>query len=375
MNAHPPVGRVVVPLVALLLACGGGSSSSGGGSSSSSSSSSSGGGSSSSSSSSSSGGPTATGPTFVPASGWTCGMPEGIPNPTDGSLVFRATLQLGDTQDLGTTQYGARRVLDITGGTLTGLVEGTVLAGGLDFELTLSNGVVEQEQLALLRASDGTKLYMRTCGVAPAGASAIRFVPDFEAPTGSTLKWLNTGTYAGIRTIDAVHKTMELAVYDVSGISTAVDRVPIAKPAGVPGQPWECSTHTGSQGDVLYTESVTLGTAFTVGTSKRGYRNVAPITGGTLSNGLTGTVVPGGADYQLTPPGGSMILDARYVLALEDGEFVIVRNCGTWSALVPTFEARVGGLHESLDTGPFVSSPPTVKNNGASVDITIYERG
>jgi hypothetical protein len=64
-----------------------------------------------------------------------------------------------------TTQYGRRRVVDITGGTVTGSrVDATVLTGGFEFELTLSNGSVELEQIDVLRASDGTLVYMRSCG-------------------------------------------------------------------------------------------------------------------------------------------------------------------------------------------------------------------
>jgi hypothetical protein len=318
---------------------------------------------------------------LVPAAAWTCGMPDGIPNPADGELLFRATLQLGDTLNLGATPYGNRRVLDIAGGEVTGdKLQATVLAGGFDFELTLSNGVVEQEQIGVLRAGTAV-IYMRTCGVAPAGANAVWFVPDFEVASANTaLGWLNTGTFAGIRTIDTTANTMELAVYDVSKLTTAANRTQIAKPEGVPSQPWECAPLSGTKGDVVYTENVPLGASLSVGASKRGTRNIVPITGGTVTGNpdkyptLSGTIVAGGADYQLTPPHADMILDARYVLALGDpAQYVIVRNCGTWSKLVPVFEAPVSGPYAFFNTGSFLSSQPdTSKPN--SVGITIYER-
>jgi len=318
------------------------------------------------------------GPVLVPDAAWTCGMPDGIPNPAEGERVFTATLQLGDIQELGATPYGERRVLDIAGGTVTGDLEATVVAGGLDFELTLSNGVVEQEQVGVLRASSGALVYMRTCGVAPAGASEVWFVPDFEVASLNALKWLNTGTFAGIRTVDEVEGTMTLAVYDVSGLSTAPGRIQLTKPEGVPSQPWSCSTATGTPGDEVYEENVTLGSALNVGSSKRGARNVVPITGGTVTAApgypdVAGTIVAGGADYQLTPSGSAMILDARYVLALGDpAQHVIVRNCGTWSALVPVFEASLDGDYAFFNEGSYVSSPPEVL--GSSVNITISER-
>jgi hypothetical protein len=154
-----------------------------------------------------------------------------------------AILQLGDTQVVGDTQYGFRRVLDVTGGTFgSNLVafQGTVVSGGFDFELKLSNGVIEQEQVGVLRTSDGTSVYMRTCGVAPADSSEVRIVPEFEVANTSDFSWLNGGKYAGTRTIDAAAGTMKLEIYRVSDVSTASNRVQITKPAGVPSQPWEC---------------------------------------------------------------------------------------------------------------------------------------
>ena len=132
--------------------------------------------------------------TIVPDPSWTCGMPDGIPAPAKGELVFHATLQIGMSRDAGTTSYGRRRVVDIKGGTATGSrVQATFLTGGFEFELTLSNGAVELEQIDVLRASDGTLIYMRSCGVAPPGSTEIRcIVPDFEVATSKALAWLNT---------------------------------------------------------------------------------------------------------------------------------------------------------------------------------------
>ncbi len=101
--------------------------------------------------------------------------------PTKGTLVFKATLKLGEIHDVGKVQYGHRRVLDVTGGTVTGdKVSGTVLTGGLDLPLELSNGSIELEQINIIRTSDNALIFMRTCGFAPAGDSVTRIVPDLE---------------------------------------------------------------------------------------------------------------------------------------------------------------------------------------------------
>ncbi|WP_437622146.1 DUF3237 domain-containing protein [Sorangium sp. So ce1151] len=314
--------------------------------------------------------------TIVPDPSWTCGMPDGIPLPTLGKLVFRATLQLGDTHDVGTTQFGHRRLVDVTGGTLTGdEIQATFLTGGMDLELTLSNGSVELEEINILRASDGTLIYLRSCGVAPAGDAVVRIVPDFEVAQSSSLAWLNTGKFAGTRVVDAAAGTLQLDVYDIAEVAVGEPKIELKDPEGVPHQSWECSTATGARGSSVFTEAVTLGSSLSVGASKRGTRNIIPITGGTVTggmllSGLSGSVLPGGADYQLI--GASTILDARYALSSNDGEVIVVRNCGPFGALVPVFETRADGPYAILNTKAYVSSDPGV--SGGGVSLTFYER-
>ncbi|WP_437529670.1 DUF3237 family protein [Sorangium sp. So ce726] len=315
--------------------------------------------------------------TIVPDPSWTCGMPGGIPLPTRGELVLRATLQLGETHDVGTTQFGHRRLLDVKGGTLTGdKIQATFLTGGMDLELTLSNGSVELEEINILKASDGSLILLRTCGVAAAGDDVVRIVPDFEVATSSSLAWLNTGKFAGTRVVDAAAGTLQLDIYDISEVAAGEPKIQLKDPEGVPNQSWECSKATGARGSSVFTETVTLGSSVSVGASKRGTRNIIPITGGTVTggtllSGLSGSVLPGGADYQLI--GSTTVLDARYALSSKDGEVIVVRNCGPFGALVPVFETRADGPYAILNTKAYVSSDPGGAAGGG-VSLTFYER-
>ena len=90
-----------------------------------------------------------------------------------------------------------------------------------------------------------------------------------------------------------------------------------------------------------------------------------------MSNGLSGTVLYGGADFQLTS-GGPTVLDARYTLAPDNGEFILVRNCGPGGALIPLFEAKVDGDFAFLNENTYLSSDPSV--SGGGVGITFYKR-
>ena len=72
---------------------------------------------------------------------------------------------------------------------------------------------------------------------------------------------------------------------------------------------------------------VTVGTPQEIGATPMGLRRVVPITGGTVSGRLSGRVLAGGADFQLIVAEGTQAhLDARYVLALDDGSTVWVQN-------------------------------------------------
>ena len=308
--------------------------------------------------------------TIVPDPSWTCGMPDGIPSPTAGTLVFSVSLTVSATHNVGNTQYGKRRQLDVSGGTITGdKLKGTVLSGGLDYELTLSTGAIELEEVLVYKTSDNTSIFLRNCGVAAAGDQAVRIVPDIEAPTSGSYSWLNTTKLVGTRVVSGDKITLD--VYDVSKAVAGGAKVQLKDPAGVPNTSWDCVSGSGTKGDSVFTENVSLGSTFSVSNAKRGSRNIIPITGGTTTGKVAGKILNGGADYQLAGSSGTT-LDARYTLAPSDGAFIIVRNCGPGNALVPAFEAAADGPYKFLNDGKFLSSAPGSGSGGVS--ITFYER-
>jgi hypothetical protein len=311
--------------------------------------------------------------TLIPHASWDCEMKDGIPNPENGALIFEARIPLERMEKVGKTPFGNRRVAVGREGTVSGpKLSGKVLTGALDYELTLSNGVVELESILVLQTDDGKYIYSRSGGVGP-DMHDVRIAMDFEAPFGSAAEWLNTGNYVARRVLDEAAKTLSLRVYDVSSVAGGGKQVRIAKPAGVPPQPWGYRQKDASekQGKELIVEMVGLSPSQRVGASKRGNRNIIPITGGDLSGRITGKVLAGGADFQNLSGGGPAI-DARYLWQASDGEIIIVRN--TTSAiggLVPIFEARLDGPYAYLNTGKYLSSNPAMANGG--VKITMYD--
>jgi hypothetical protein len=247
------------------------------------------------------------------------------------------------------------------------------MPGALDFELQLSNGAIEIEQILVLMTGDGKYIYLRAAG-AGADTKDVRVVMDFEAPNASSWEWLNGGRYVARRVLNQTANALTMRVYDVSGPvfrSDSPDVVRIAKPTGGASQPWDDRKKRPAEkaGEQLITELVTLSPSQPVGPSKRGNRNIIPITGGTVSGRISGKVLSAGADYQnLSPP---PTIDARYLWQAEDGEIIIVRNAGTFGSLVPTFETRTDGPYAWLNTGSYLSSNPGMRPGG--VGITMYD--
>jgi hypothetical protein len=315
--------------------------------------------------------------TLIPTAAWDCGLPAGIPKPELGTLVLEAEVKLDAIYDVGQTPFGKRQAAVTQEGKFTGpKIEGTVLPGGLDYQLVLANGVVEVEQILVIRTSDNRYAILRNAGVGP-NANDLRVVYDFEASTQGDFAWLNTGKFVGRRTIDAAAKTMKLSIYEVSGVAapaSPAQTFAIVKPAGVPPQPWDYrhAEKTEQKGDTIATEMVGLGPSQQVRAGKRGNRNVIPITGGTLSGEITGKVVFGGADYQTTGGGanGGPPIDARYLWQTTEGEIIIVRNTtNPGIGLVPAFETSVTGKYAWLNSGKYLSSPPGMGQGGVTISI------
>lgn len=74
-----------------------------------------------------------------------------------------------------------------------------------------------------------------------------------------------------------------------------------------------------------------LGAELNHGTTPVGQRLHVPIVGG-FFNGprLSGTVLPGGADWQIVRADGRYVLEAIYDMRCSDGTLIHVRNHGLW---------------------------------------------
>ena len=117
---------------------------------------------------------------------------------------------------------------------------------------------------------------------------------------------------------------------------------------------------------------VTLGEAYTCGETQHGQRTIIPITGGTFEGpAIKGTIINGGADYQLNNKAtGRTELEAIYCIKTDDGVNIHVRNRGIINSgkdeqgnptfyfkAAPQFEAPVDSKYAWLNNALFICQP------------------
>lgn len=112
----------------------------------------------------------------------------------------------------------------------------------------------------------------------------------------------------------------------------------------------------------VFTISVDLGPVRDVGPVPSGYRRVIPILGGTVRGpALSGTVLPGGADWNTVRSDGVMELWARYELQAASGALVSVVNVGR-GLVAPSGEGSAG------NEGPPVLTVPSFEVAAGDLD-------
>ena len=125
--------------------------------------------------------------------------------------------------------------------------------------------------------------------------------------------------------------------------------------------------------------------AYSVGDTPHGKRLVIPITGGTFEGpSIKGTILNGGADYQLGSADGSRTeLEAIYCIRTDDGVNIHVRNRGIiyngkdangnptfYFKAAPQFEAPADSRYAWLNNALFVCQPEWTKSfNGIVLNV------
>jgi len=139
---------------------------------------------------------------------------------------------------------------------------------------------------------------------------------------------------------------------------------------------------------------VDAGKAAQIGATPGGRRTIAPVVGGTFEGErLSGTVLPGGADWVLFRSDGTMLIDVRLTLQTNDGALIYLsyegRFLGEPGALAALAQgkaldpesfslvtvARFECGHEHYDWLNTVIAVGTGQQSGFNPVYTIYEIG
>jgi hypothetical protein len=137
-------------------------------------------------------------------------------------LMFRASVAVGAPRSLGRTPLGERRIIDITGGEVSGpKLTGRIVPGGADWQIVRDDGTAVLEARYTIEAQDGALIYVQNFGyrhgppdlliriargedVDPA-QYYFRSAPTFETAAPEHA-WLNrtVAVCTGVRTRDRV---------------------------------------------------------------------------------------------------------------------------------------------------------------------------
>jgi hypothetical protein len=123
------------------------------------------------------------------------------PQPPKLEFAFEEIVTLGQGIPVGETPRGRRNIVPITGGTFSGPgIEGTIIAGGWDWQLTRADGCTEIEADYMIKTNDGVVINVVNVGaLCPPGPGATmppKTQPRFEAPSGR-YDWLNRSAFIG----------------------------------------------------------------------------------------------------------------------------------------------------------------------------------
>jgi hypothetical protein len=95
-----------------------------------------------------------------------------------------------------------------------------------------------------------------------------------------------------------------------------------------------------------------VGHLVSLGAAPLGERRYVPLLGGQVEGPtMRGAIVPGGVDWQVARHDGVLEIDARYVLALEDGALVEVESRGLRHGAPEVMRRLAAG--EAVDPGEY----------------------
>lgn len=103
--------------------------------------------------------------------------------------------------------------------------------------------------------------------------------------------------------------------------------------------------------EATFDVTVRVGNVADYGMTRSGHRRVIDIVGGEITGSVNATILPGGADWQLVRPDGTLDIDGRYSATTPQGELIYITVSGIRGGSPETLEALLRG--EAVDPSQY----------------------
>jgi hypothetical protein len=139
--------------------------------------------------------------------------PKAAPPAPKLTYAFELHATVAAPTELGQVANGRRRIVDITGGTVEGLVKGKVRPGGADWQIVRADGFTELDTRYTIETDKGQLIYVQNPGMRHAAPDVMkkllagetvdpalvyfRTQPKFET-AAPELQWLTRSLFVGL---------------------------------------------------------------------------------------------------------------------------------------------------------------------------------
>jgi hypothetical protein len=135
--------------------------------------------------------------------------------------AFDVEVVLGALEDHGETRQGHRRVVPIVGGSVRGLFDAEILAGGADWQIVRPDGTIEVDARYTARTPGGAHILIHATGVRSGPPEVLEALLRGEPVDPSAYYFRTVVT---LEAAGADHAELQRAIFVASAVRSA-DRV------------------------------------------------------------------------------------------------------------------------------------------------------
>lgn len=132
----------------------------------------------------------------------------------EAEVVVKIHVQCDTHMEVKEDGIGYLNVIPIVGGTFDGMIKGTVVSGGADWNTTLVGGISHVFAKYLLKTEDGIYIAIENEGkIRWENHDLIKTSPRFQVDRNSSYDWLNSGVYVGSLEVSGESNAVDITIY------------------------------------------------------------------------------------------------------------------------------------------------------------------